>query len=217
MVNWSNSCGQRVLMKCGLFKKKLLALICLLGFCVACVGKHPAWEYMPDMVDSAAVKAYRNDRLRGNEPSVRPPVPGTIPRGFTPYKWAAGFAGAEQAAKALHNPLPRSVAVLAKGQVKYNTYCAPCHGATGQGDGGVVPKFPRPPSLTSDKVVEWTDGHVFHVITRGQNIMPGYASQVAPEERWAIVHYMRALQRAAHPTADDFKDVQRAASQSAGK
>lgn len=188
-------------------------LVCGVLTLSACVGERPTWEYMPDMADSAAVKAYRSDRLRGDEPSVRLPVPGTMPRGFMPFPFAADAAGAEAAGKTLQNPLPRSAAVLAKGRDKYTTYCAPCHGKTGEGDGSVTPKFPRPPSLNSNKVAEWSDGRIFHVITRGQNIMPSYASQVLPEERWAIIHYVRVLQRAANPTEADMTD----AKQSVGK
>jgi mono/diheme cytochrome c family protein len=60
-----------------------------------------------------------------------------------------------------------------------------------------------PPSLLSEKVRAWPDSRIFHIITRGQNLMPSYASQILPEDRWAAVHYVRALQRAAHPTAAD--------------
>jgi mono/diheme cytochrome c family protein len=60
-----------------------------------------------------------------------------------------------------------------------------------------------PPVLFSDKVVNWTDGRLYHTITMGQGLMPSYATQILPEQRWAIVHYVRALQRAARPTAAD--------------
>ena len=72
---------------------------------------------------------------------------------------------------------------------------------TGQGDGYIVPKFPRPPTLQSDKVRNWPDGNIYHVITMGQNLMPSYASQILPADRWAVIHYVRALQRSQHPTA----------------
>ena len=73
------------------------------------------------------------------------------------------------------------------------------------GDGSIVPKFPRPPSLQSDKVRQWADGRIFHTITIGQNLMPSYATQISAGDRWAIIHYVRALQRAKHPTAEDLK------------
>lgn len=161
----------------------------------ACGGSHskPILEYMPHMMDSPAVKA--------QEGTPRLPVAGTMPIGFTPYRYTKdqGALAGEQ----LNNPLPRTREVMLRGQKMYNTDCIVCHGQRGLGDGSVVPKFPRPPSLHSDKVRGWKDGQLFHTITMGQNLMPSYASQLDVEDRWAIVHYIRALQRAEHPLPSD--------------
>jgi mono/diheme cytochrome c family protein len=99
----------------------------------------------------------------------------------------------------LQNPLPRNRTTIARGQQMYNSYCIVCHGAKGKGDGNVVPKFPMPPSLHSDKVRGYPDGAIFHVMTAGQNLMSSYASQIDPADRWAIVHYIRALQASVNP------------------
>jgi mono/diheme cytochrome c family protein len=160
-------------------------------------GRHekPNFIYMPDMVYSQALKA--------QEPgAMRVPPKGTVPRGFKPYAYAKD---PEAAGRELKNPLRRTMATMARGQVMFNTHCMVCHGPAGEGDGSIVPKFPRPPSLQSDKVRGWPDGRIFHVATAGQNLMPAYASQVSPEDRWAIVHYIRALQRSKNPTADDLR------------
>jgi mono/diheme cytochrome c family protein len=162
----------------------------------ACRHEEPNFIYMPDMVYSPAFKAQKQG-------SMMPPVEGTVPRGFVKYAYAK--ADNETAGRELVNPFPRSQTVLARGQNMYNTYCIVCHGPAGEGDGSVVPKFPRPPSLQSDKVRNWKDGNIYHVITMGQNLMPSYASQVAPADRWAIIHYIRALQRSKHPTPEDLK------------
>lgn len=150
--------------------------------------------YMPDMVYSPALKA--------QQVGVRLPVKGTVPRGFKPYSFAGNPEGA---GKELKNPLRRTSDVMARGQMVFNTYCMVCHGPAGEGDGSIIPKFPRPPSLQSDKVRAWPDGRIYHVISTGQNLMPGYASQITQGDRWAAVHYVRALQRAKHPTAEDVK------------
>jgi mono/diheme cytochrome c family protein len=71
--------------------------------------------------------------------------------------------------------------------------------------GYIVPKFTQPPSLLSDKIRNWPDGRIFHVISRGQGLMPSYESQVPTRQRWAVIQYVRALQRAAAPTAADLK------------
>ncbi|MBI4366471.1 MAG: cytochrome c [Deltaproteobacteria bacterium] len=169
----------------------------------ACDRHKTAYEYMPDMADAVSVKAYEGDAASPGNRSVRPPVKGTIPRGFTPYP----YPESPEAAASLRNPLPRTTAILRQGQKTFQTHCQVCHGGRGLGDGPIVPKFPKPPSLVSEKVGAWTDGRIFHVITRGQNLMPSYAAQVSPEERWAAIHYVRVLQRAAHPTPEDIRRV----------
>jgi mono/diheme cytochrome c family protein len=163
----------------------------------------PALEYMPNMAYSAAIKAQNEDPMHPGYSAMRYPVPGTIPRGFTPYRYAAGDSLLAQ--RELVNPLPRTADVLGRGQRVFNTYCIVCHGPKGDGQGYIVPKFPMPPSLLSDKVSTWPDGRIFHVMTRGQNLMPSYASQILPEDRWAVIHYVRTLERAAHPTPQDLR------------
>lgn len=155
--------------------------------------KEPNFTYMPDMAFSPAYKAQKA--------LPRPPVPGTIPRGYVPYR----LTSHEEAGTALMNPLPMSRAILVRGQTIFNSYCLACHGPAGEGDGTVVPPFPRPPSLQSDKIRGYPDGSIFHIISRGQNLMPSYASQISPDDRWAVIHYLRVLQRSKHPTPEDLK------------
>ena len=80
-----------------------------------------------------------------------------------------------------------------------------CHGSEGLGDGSIVPKYPRPPSLQSEKILNYKDGQIFHVITVGQNLMPSYASQIDAVDRWAVINYVRVLQKAQNPTPQDVK------------
>jgi mono/diheme cytochrome c family protein len=169
-----------------------LASVLLAG----CKHDKPNFIYMPDMYYSPALKAQE-------EGSMRMPVKGTVPRGFVKYDFAV--ENNEELGKKLVNPLPRTKTALLRGQKLYNTYCIVCHGAYGEGDGTVVPKYPRPPSLQSEKIGKWPDGRIFHVITAGQNIMPSYSTQIAQEDRWAVIHYVRALQRAKNPTTEDLK------------
>ena len=180
---------------------RIVAAIGLLLATGCSTKSQPAFEYMPDMAYGPRVGAQREDPARPGEPVMRVPVAGTVPRGFTPYRYSAAESLLAQAE--LKNPLPRSPEVLARGGKIYMTYCVVCHGETGDGQGYIVPKFPMPPSLYSDKVRAWNDARIFHVITRGQNLMPSYASQILPEDRWASIHYVRALQRAAHPNPED--------------
>ncbi len=159
----------------------------------------PPLDFVPHMFDSEAVKA---QHLGPNGEGMRTPPAGTLSIDQEVYRYATDPEGA---ARDLKNPVKRTKANLMRGQKLYNTYCFVCHGKRGEGDGSIVPKFPRPPSLHSEKVTKWTDGRIFHVITVGQNLMPSYAPQTNAEERWAIINYVRVLQRSLNPTAEDLK------------
>jgi mono/diheme cytochrome c family protein len=154
-------------------------------------GPSPHREFnFLDMGDQPKMKAQRGD-LRGG-PSLLTP-PGAIPQDFEPYpyKGQPDRAGAE-----LKNPLPDGDAkIVERGKLMFERYCVPCHDATGAGKGLVIEKgFPAPPSLMTQKVRDWSDGRIFHVITDGQNIMPSYATQIRPRDRWAAVRWVRDLQ-----------------------
>ena len=161
-------------------------------------GKHESnyFIYMPDM--------YWTKGLKYQQPGMKPPVEGTVPRGHHAMPAAMTM---DEAGKAYANPLRRTEAVLERGRHVYVNTCIVCHGPVGEGDGTIVPKFPRPPSLLSDKIRGYPDGNIYFIITRGQNLMSSYAGQILPEDRWAVVHYIRALQRSKKPTAEDLKTV----------
>jgi len=92
-------------------------------------------------------------------------------------------------------PFPVTGEVLERGRQRYEIYCAPCHGYTGDGDGIIVQRgFTPPPSYHSDRLRQAPVGHFFAVVTNGFGSMPRYAIQVAVPDRWAIVAYIRALQ-----------------------
>ncbi len=166
-----------------------------------CVGGNKtAWEYMPDMANSPAIKSQKMVASLPHHRGMLMPPDGTVPRGYEPYPYKEDPEGA---AKFLINPLPKTEEVVLAGEKAYNTYCIVCHGAKGLGDGPVVPPFPKPPSFHSEKVQNWTDGRIFHVITVGQNLMPSYAAQIEPQTRWAIIRYLRVLQLAQNPSPED--------------
>jgi hypothetical protein len=103
------------------------------------------------------------------------------------------------------NPVPVTLELLEQGQTKFNIYCSPCHDQTGMGHGIVPTHVPtwQPSNLTEDRVVQFADGDIFNVITNGRRTMPSYRYQVVIADRWAIVAYVRALQRAAHSKPDE--------------
>lgn len=124
----------------------------------------------------------------------QPPVPGTIPRGFRPFHYGPGPEEAGRAGRELKNPYDPAEESLARGQQVYSNYCAVCHGATGAGDGPMIPKYPNPPSFNTDQSKSLAEGAMFHVITMGRNNMPSHASQVSAEDRWRVILYIRKLQ-----------------------
>ena len=178
-----------------------IALIATLAAGCSHQKQETAIEYMPDMAYGPRVGAQREDPLRPGMSVMRNPVEGTVPVGYTPYRYTP--ADSLIAQQELQNPFPRTAETLERGQRVYLTTCVVCHGPEGDGHGYIVPPFPMPPSLHSDKVRGWPDGRIFHVITVGQNLMPAYASQILPEDRWAVIDYVRALERSHRPLPSD--------------
>jgi len=85
--------------------------------------------------------------------------------------------------------------LLARGQERYDIYCSPCHGLSGDGDGMIVRRgFPAPPSYHSARLRAAPAQHFFDVISHGYGVMYSYGVRVEPRDRWAIVAYIRALQ-----------------------
>jgi len=156
-----------------------------------------------DMHDQPKYIPLRESTFFGDVRSARPLVEGTVARGHLRDD-ALLYSGKTGNADAAVFPFPVDTRVMARGQERFNIYCSPCHGRTGQGDGMVVRRgYRRPPSYHQDRLREAPVGHFFDVITNGFGAMPDYASQIAPADRWAIVAYVRALQLSEHATLAD--------------
>ncbi len=137
--------------------------------------------------------------------AMRPPVTGTVSRGHLPdpITVSDNFPEAE---KYLPNPLLPTPHVMQVGQRDFNTYCSACHGYYANGNSRLQGQFPSPPSLHSDSLLIVPDGFFYNVITNGfQGVMPSYARQIPRDERWAIVWYIRALQRSEHANTAEAK------------
>ncbi|MFZ1289497.1 MAG: quinol:electron acceptor oxidoreductase subunit ActD [Melioribacteraceae bacterium] len=146
------------------------------------------------------VIAQSTSDLFENGSGMLKPVEGTVARGFIPYAFKEK---PEEAGKLLVNPLIPNKENLALGKNKFNIYCSPCHGYLAEGDSRLRGQFPNPPSLHSEKVRSWSDGRIYHVIVDGQNVMPSYISQLSREERWAVINYIRVLQRSLNAKESD--------------
>ena len=153
----------------------------------------------------------RNDFF-ADERGMRLPVEGTVARGFLPYP----YMGEKEPKEFLSNPYIPTKENLELGKRKFLTFCSPCHGNYADGDSRLNGQFPNPPTLHSTRAREFSDGMIYHIITNGQNVMPSYASQVTREERWAIINYIRVLQRAKNATDADVAQLNLEKSSNAG-
>jgi mono/diheme cytochrome c family protein len=124
--------------------------------------------------------------------AMQQPVPGTVFRG----------ALAERAV--LGQRPPMTIALLERGRDRFDIFCAPCHGRSGDGRGIIVERgFPAPPSYHIDRLRAASDRHFLDVIQDGYGVMYSYAARVPPADRWAIVAYIRALQLGQHAAVAD--------------
>ena len=126
--------------------------------------------------------------------SARPRVAGTVARGH--LKTGSPFeTGKDGGVFVATIPVAVDADLLVRGRTNFETFCTPCHGRTGRGDGMIVQRgFKKPSSYHIDRLRESPPGYLFDVITNGFGAMADYSAQTTPEERWAIVAYIRALQ-----------------------
>lgn len=138
-----------------------------------------------------------------NDSSARQPVPNTVARGQLNEDRHL-YEGVVDGRPAETFPMPVTADVMARGQERFNVFCSPCHGRTGEGNGMVVQRgFPRrPPSFHEDRLRNAPVGYFFDVMTHGFGLMQDYAAQVPVADRWAIVAYIRALQLSQNATLD---------------
>jgi mono/diheme cytochrome c family protein len=146
----------------------------------------------------------------GDDRSARPIVAGTVARGQL-HDDALLYTGKVNGSDATVFPFRVDEKVMARGRERFDIYCSPCHGPTGNGDGMIVRRgYPRPPSYHDDRLRSAVVGHYFDVITNGLGTaMPDYQAQIRAEDRWAIVAYIRALQLSQHATLADAPDAER--------
>jgi hypothetical protein len=148
-----------------------------------------------DMHDQPRFKPLARNTFFADQRSERPPVEGTIARGELRddtyfYTGKVGNSPGDVM------PFPVTKEVLKRGEERFNIFCAPCHSRLGDGNGMIPSRgFSRkPPSYHIERLRKAPVGYFYDVITNGFGIMPEYASQVPPADRWAIVAYIRALQ-----------------------
>jgi len=155
------------------------------------------WMHLQDKVKPQTSSTFFADGY-----SMRTPVEGTVARNFIPYEYKGMH---DSLVKYIANPLQFNEQTVEKGKQRFDTYCSPCHGYYGKGDSRLKGQFPNPPTLHSEKIRNWPDAKIYHVITNGQNVMPSYEKQILRDDRWAIIHYLRVLQRSQNAPDSDFE------------
>jgi cytochrome c553 len=155
------------------------------------------------MAEQPRYKPLAKSEFFGDDRSSRPAVEGAVARGRleTDGYFYTGKRGGKEVETF---PFPVTREVLARGRERFDIFCAPCHDRIGNGQGMIVRRgYRAPPSYHIDRLRQAPAGHFFDVMTHGFGAMPDYAQQIAPEDRWAIAAYIRALQLSQHATLAD--------------
>jgi cytochrome c553 len=126
--------------------------------------------------------------------SVRPQVANTVARGQL-HEDTYFYTGLQDGKEGNVMPFPVTMQVLQRGQERFNIYCTPCHSRVGNGEGMIVQRGYRPAgNYHTPRLLAAPLGHFFYVMTNGHGAMPDYAAQLSPQDRWAVVAYIKALQ-----------------------
>ena len=210
-----------------------LALVAILGF-RGQKGAAPPFEVFPDMVRQVRVRAQAPLDFFADGRGPRLPVAGTVPIGYEMPK-PANPRGAPPGESISHQRLAFSVGtdyyntgkmgqnwgtgipiqvtpeLMQRGRERFNITCAMCHGATAAGNGitkahGLATVV----TLQDDRIRKMADGEIFNTITNGKNTMMAYGPNIMVADRWAIITYLRALQRSKNATVTDIPEEHRA-------
>lgn len=177
----------------------------------------PPIEIFPDMDRQPKYKPQAESRFFADGRTDRRPPANTVPRGigYTSQAVTPTFDGSAEAIAVETGrnpdgtflkgfPLRVTAELMARGKERYTIYCAPCHGALADGQ-GILSKYDWPAiaNLHQERLVTGPEGDIFNTITNGKNTMYPYGDKLVPEDRWAVVLYVRALQRASAGSIED--------------
>jgi len=188
----------------------LLMAVTLVGCKGAISGNEPI-HINPNMDAQERFEAQEANAFFEDGRAMRLPVKGTVARGFLKEDTALWTGKTADGAWA-DNPLSVDLALLERGRERYDIFCSVCHGVAGDGKGiimtggyGYVPA----PSYHTDLIRAQPDGYLYDALTAGIRSMPGYGSQIPVGDRWAIVAYIRALQRSQNADMGDVPENER--------
>jgi Cytochrome C oxidase, cbb3-type, subunit III len=167
--------------------------VCFMFGTVSCENSGPERDF-ERMVNQSYFLPYKECDFFPDKRSMREPPEGTlsISASGMPVAVESGMVDESYVEK---NPVLLTAQLLALGQRRFDVFCAPCHGILGDGTSVVARKMTLrpPPSIVSERIRQFPDGRIFAIISEGYGLMPNYAHEMQPVDRWAIVAYVRAL------------------------
>ena len=174
----------------------LASLVALTGCARGCTSSRPPIHLNPSMDDQPKVLPQTASKFFYDGAAMRLPVPGTVPIGGL-QEDAVFFTGTGADGQLVATiPFTVDEAIVERGRQRYVIYCQPCHDARGDGKGILFQRGNVPTaSFHQDKILKYPDGQIFDVITNGKGLMAGYRWPIPPADRWAIIAYVRELQR----------------------
>ncbi len=174
----------------------------------------PHFHIVPNMDFQTKNKPQTASDVFEDGRAARLPVSGTVARGELKeddHLYRGKMNG--QWATQFPESIVLNAETMSRGENRFAIYCSPCHGLTGEGTGMINQRADKigatatgwvaPSNITQDSFAKQPHGQLFNTITHGARTMPGYSAQIREKDRWAIVFYLRALQRSAHSTVDD--------------
>jgi mono/diheme cytochrome c family protein len=170
-----------------------------------------------DMHRQAKTKDLRESAFFADHSSARPLPEGVVARGFLRDD-AALYRGVGEDGKFLLDlPVAVTKERLFRGRERFNIYCSPCHGRTGDGQGMIVARgFKNPSTFHVDRLRNERAGYFYDVMTNGFGQMSSYASQITPEDRWAVVAWVKTLQASQNMPGEFLRKEDREALEKAG-
>ncbi len=187
----------------------LRSMAAIVAACVvAGVGIYSIQKLLPvvlpmvHMHDQPKLNAFRSSTFFADGRGMQPAVAGTVARGHLP----PAFSKPEEAGQILANPVALTKQVADRGHKVFNDHCAVCHGTVGDGVALLSRAYgAKPGNFMTAEMQKQPDGYIYGVLMLGKNAMPSYAADLDESDRWAVVHYIRILQRSQNAKDEDLK------------
>jgi len=180
-------------------------MVLILSGCRGSLSEDPPIHINPNMDAMEKFEAQEANPFFADGRAMRPPVAGTVARGMLREDIAFHTGRLADGSYVEVMPAEYTVEFATRGQQRYEIYCSVCHGVAGDGQGVIMTGGYGfvPIGFHDDRLRTIEDGYLYEVVTQGVRSMPGYAQQIPIADRWAIVAYVRALQRSQNARIDD--------------